>query len=143
MKPYWQNGIASLHQADAREIPLPDGSVHCVVTSPPYWGLRDYGLGDWQGGDAECKHERPRSDAGDFRNGTAYVGSSSFQWPNGVCGRCGATQAPAGIGLEATLAEHLHRGRTPADVLGCSWVRGRGAGIEPATSGSQCSTPKH
>lgn len=22
---------------------LPDGSVNCVVTSPPYWGLRDYG----------------------------------------------------------------------------------------------------
>jgi len=22
---------------------LPDNSVHCVVTSPPYWGLRDYG----------------------------------------------------------------------------------------------------
>ncbi len=21
---------------------LPEGSVHCVVTSPPYWGLRDY-----------------------------------------------------------------------------------------------------
>jgi DNA modification methylase len=21
-----------------------DGSVHCVVTSPPYWGLRDYGV---------------------------------------------------------------------------------------------------
>ena len=21
---------------------LPDGSVHCVVTSPPYWGLRSY-----------------------------------------------------------------------------------------------------
>ena len=21
---------------------LPDGSVHCVVTSPPYWGLRAY-----------------------------------------------------------------------------------------------------
>lgn len=21
---------------------LPDESVHCVVTSPPYWGLRDY-----------------------------------------------------------------------------------------------------
>ena len=25
-------------------IPLPDKSVHCVVTSPPYWGLRDYGV---------------------------------------------------------------------------------------------------
>jgi site-specific DNA-adenine methylase/DNA modification methylase len=23
---------------------LPEASVHCVVTSPPYWGLRDYGL---------------------------------------------------------------------------------------------------
>lgn len=23
---------------------LPDKSVHCVVTSPPYWGLRDYGM---------------------------------------------------------------------------------------------------
>lgn len=23
---------------------LPDGSVRCVVTSPPYWGLRDYGV---------------------------------------------------------------------------------------------------
>lgn len=22
---------------------LDDASVHCVVTSPPYWGLRDYG----------------------------------------------------------------------------------------------------
>jgi DNA modification methylase len=22
---------------------LPDNSVNCVVTSPPYWGLRDYG----------------------------------------------------------------------------------------------------
>lgn len=23
---------------------LPERSVHCVVTSPPYWGLRDYGV---------------------------------------------------------------------------------------------------
>jgi DNA modification methylase len=23
---------------------IPDESVHCVVTSPPYWGLRDYGI---------------------------------------------------------------------------------------------------
>ena len=28
--------------SDARHIPLADGSVHCVVTSPPYWGLRSY-----------------------------------------------------------------------------------------------------
>ncbi|HJV75367.1 MAG TPA: site-specific DNA-methyltransferase [Noviherbaspirillum sp.] len=31
---------------DVREklCTLPDSSVHCVVTSPPYWGLRDYGV---------------------------------------------------------------------------------------------------
>jgi DNA modification methylase len=23
---------------------MPSDSVHCVVTSPPYWGLRDYGV---------------------------------------------------------------------------------------------------
>jgi len=31
---------------DCRDIlkTLPDESVHCCVTSPPYWGLRDYGV---------------------------------------------------------------------------------------------------
>jgi len=29
--------------ADARSIPLQDRSVQCCVTSPPYFGLRDYG----------------------------------------------------------------------------------------------------
>ena len=31
---------------DCREVmkTLPDESVHTVVTSPPYWGLRDYGI---------------------------------------------------------------------------------------------------
>ncbi len=32
-----------LAQADARRCPLASGSVQCVVTSPPYYGLRDYG----------------------------------------------------------------------------------------------------
>ncbi|MBA7707094.1 hypothetical protein ES703_115959 [subsurface metagenome] len=38
---------------------LPDESVQCVVTSPPYWGLRKYsGVPDliW-GGDENCEHE--------------------------------------------------------------------------------------
>ena len=33
-----------LAQADARRLPLADRCVQCVVTSPPYWGLRDYGV---------------------------------------------------------------------------------------------------
>lgn len=35
----------SLLNANATCIPLADQSVHCVVTSPPYFGLRDYGVG--------------------------------------------------------------------------------------------------
>jgi DNA modification methylase len=33
-------------QGDCRDVlaTLPDASVHCCVTSPPYWGLRDYGV---------------------------------------------------------------------------------------------------
>ena len=56
MKPEFDNGIGKLYHADAREIPLDDRSVHCVVTSPPYWGLRDYGL------DAGIGNERTLSE---------------------------------------------------------------------------------
>ena len=42
MTEYWTNGIATVYQADARQIPIPDQSVHCAVTSPPYFGLRVY-----------------------------------------------------------------------------------------------------
>jgi DNA modification methylase len=31
-----------LIQADARSLPIADESVHCCVTSPPYWNLRNY-----------------------------------------------------------------------------------------------------
>lgn len=36
----------------------PAKSVHACVTSPPYWGLRDYGIepGIW-GGDPACDHD--------------------------------------------------------------------------------------
>jgi len=30
-------------------LPLKDNSVQCVVTSPPYWGLRDYGVANQLG----------------------------------------------------------------------------------------------
>jgi len=36
--------MIGLLQADARAIPLSERSVQCCVTSPPYWGLRDYGV---------------------------------------------------------------------------------------------------
>jgi DNA modification methylase len=38
-------GDATLYTGDVLSVlaALPEESVHCVVTSPPYWGLRDYG----------------------------------------------------------------------------------------------------
>ena len=112
ISPYWTNGVATLYHADARDIPLPDGSVHCVITSPPYWGLRDYGLATWEGGDPNCDHARPDSHAD---REYAQVNPVPGGWrqnkgelpPQGVCGKCGAVQRAAGIGLEDTLWDWL------------------------------------
>ena len=109
--PYWSNGVATLYQADARAIPLPDGSVHCCITSPPYWGLRDYGLSGWDGGDPECGHARSviGHSTSTLEGGIHNANSNGAMqgWHNGVCGHCGATQQAAGIGLEPTLSDWL------------------------------------
>jgi DNA modification methylase len=49
---------ALLVQANAGQIPLPDESVHCVITSPPYYGLREYDAQAFTfGGKDACAHE--------------------------------------------------------------------------------------
>ena len=52
------------HFGDCRDIMrrlIAEGvKVQMCVTSPPYWGLRDYGTATWEGGDAACDHLRPR-----------------------------------------------------------------------------------
>ena len=101
MKPFWTNGVATLYNADARNIPILDKSVHCAVTSPPYWGMRDYGLSHWEGGDPECSHSRDNKTASAPTN----VNDSLQPWPAGICGRCGAKKHTAGIGLEPTVWE--------------------------------------
>ncbi len=59
MKPYYEDNHNTLYNGDCRQMTeLPDESVQCVVTSPPYWGLRKYsGVPDlvW-GGKDDCKH---------------------------------------------------------------------------------------
>lgn len=42
---YYSDGQVTLHLGDALEVAktLPDGSADCICTSPPYFGLRDYG----------------------------------------------------------------------------------------------------
>src|SRR6516162_8832292 len=39
-------------RGDARNLPLPDGCVDLIVTSPPYFGLRDYGYDGQIGSEA-------------------------------------------------------------------------------------------
>jgi DNA modification methylase len=34
--------LLQLIHSDARDLPIADESVQCIVTSPPYWGLRKY-----------------------------------------------------------------------------------------------------
>jgi len=86
----------------------PAASVHCVVTSPPYWGLRAYSGEQacvW-GGDAGCEHawaetaprrSRRHDDAGSAKQ--ASVRGSCYDATGGrVCSRCGAWRG--GYGLE-------------------------------------------
>lgn len=42
---------------------MPEGSAQCVVTSPPYWGLRDYGIPPsvWGGDDGHAHSFGPES----------------------------------------------------------------------------------
>jgi len=99
-------------QADARHIPLADESVQCVVTSPPYWALRDYGTATWQGGDETCNHRHPGEQRqlphGDGRQNDPYAETRVMAKPGvgavyrSLCGRCGARRIDNQLGLEAT-----------------------------------------
>lgn len=104
-------------RGDARAIPLADTSVHCVVTSPPYWNLRDYQTGKWEGGAGDCDH-KPSTTPG--QRGVASSTLCGGQRNNchrqegyrGSCPRCGAIRIDRQIGLEATVQQYLDELRT-------------------------------
>ena len=119
LKPYFHNGFATLYQADARQLPIPNESVDCVVTSPPYYNLRDYGVQPlvW-GGSSGCAHswvsehiekEMRRginlaSSPASTRGGAvkaAQIGRQSYDVA--IC-RCGAWLGT--LGLEPTPEEY-------------------------------------
>ena len=95
----------------ARLRELPAESVQCVVTSPPYWGLRDYGNAQFDGGDPDCDHKKKdtqhqKQGATSLRKGRANVEEQRNENFVHAC-PCGATRTGGGIGLEATLTEHI------------------------------------
>jgi DNA modification methylase len=87
---------------------LTSNSVQCAVTSPPYYGLRDYGTATWEGGDAECEHKqsgnRNERPLGLFHGGDNRFHDVPFK---SVCGHCGASRIDQQIGLEDTLDEYV------------------------------------
>jgi DNA modification methylase len=79
--------------------------VQMCVTSPPYYGLRDYGTGTWTGGDENCDHiEHVAAHGGERadRDQTSQV----FQYKN-KCEKCGATREDKQLGQEETPEEFI------------------------------------
>lgn len=135
MTEYWTNGVSTLYQADARRIPLPDKSVHMCVTSPPYWGLRSYDLGDtgigleptlgeWVANIVEVMREVKRVLRDDgllFLNlGDAYTGGGRRKegdTPESVGGLSGKSKGVFG----ARPQPQSSHGLAPKNLIGQPW----------------------
>lgn len=94
---------------------LPDESVNCVVTSPPYWSLRDYGSQTetiW-GGDKDCQHDfnvvNRRLHGGtmkeDFQCTKGARAMTDWVTKDGFCNKCGAWRGQ--LGLEPHFNEYI------------------------------------
>lgn len=114
--PYWAvPGDAALYLGDVRAClrRLPARSVQCVVTSPPYFGLRDYGTGTWEGGSADCDHVKryaadaakksmlgPKRGQGISLPDTNAAYKSTARQFAARCLKCGAARIDMQIGAE-------------------------------------------
>jgi DNA modification methylase len=82
--------------------------VQTCVTSPPYYGLRDYGTGTWIGGDPECSHKRDSKHSDKTITGHSnldlVVGDAIYRTS---CLKCGAVREDLQLGLEETPEEYV------------------------------------
>ena len=92
---------------------LPKNHFDTVVTSPPYYGLRDYNTGTWVGGDPNCPHKRLTKISKDTATGHAnmydhgdVVGDAIYRQK---CPICGAERQDSQIGLELTPQDYVRR----------------------------------
>ena len=101
-----------IKQGDCLEVlkTLPSESINCCITSPPYWGLRDYGTGEWMGGDSACSHKRDSKQSEltqtGHRNLEGAVGDGIYK---DKCKRCGAERKDKQIGLELTPESYVQK----------------------------------
>jgi DNA modification methylase len=122
-------------QGDCREVlkTLPPESVHCCVTSPPYWGLRDYGC-ERQIGLEESLEGYVSELVGVFRevrrvlrdDGTLWLNlGDSYAGTGPLCQE--ATEADkktATVGALLSGAQHRHGdvlGLKPKNLCGVPW----------------------
>jgi DNA modification methylase len=83
---------------------LPAESVQAIVTSPPYWGLRDYGTARWEGGSSRCDHKHGGQVPHTKHPAAALVFRTGLRpgSENSVCPKCGGRRVDDQIGLEHT-----------------------------------------
>lgn len=104
--------IGKCHFGDCRDTMramIADGvKVQTIVTSPPYWGLRDYGTGSWVGGDPECDHGVKRWEGPKQTQGAQSGHASKADRLDRTECACGARRVDLQIGHEPTLREFIH-----------------------------------
>ena len=101
------NSLILVGDARQRLAELPAGSARTCVTSPPYFGLRDYGTATWNGGDTDCDHlGKPMATKANInrntRTGNDVKNATAREFFRETCGKCGATRIDSQIGLEDT-----------------------------------------
>lgn len=87
---------------------LESESIQCCITSPPYWGLRDYGTGEWVDGDPACDHKQNHGVQGATgqRADRTFTAQAVYR---DKCLRCGGLRVDQQLGLEKTPEEYTAR----------------------------------
>ena len=86
------------------------------VTSPPYYGLRDYGTAKWENGDVNCDHVESENKHGGQRADRNQEGYKK-QYKD-LCKKCGSVREDKQIGLEETPEEYI---KAMVEVFRCVW----------------------
>jgi DNA modification methylase len=81
---------------------LPKQSVNTCITSPPYYGLRDYQTAEWKGGDDNCEHTISH-----YSDNLKPEVDRPFRGNRSACIKCGAIRKDSQLGLEETPEEYV------------------------------------
>lgn len=100
---HYQDQTTTLHLGDALDVvaTMPGASVDCIVTSPPYFGLRDYNA-DGQYGHEKTVHEYVQTILALFRECRRVLANDGTLWLN--LGDCYRDKQLLGVPWRVALA---------------------------------------